>query len=1262
MRFLANGPWLPDELLVARDEGRVLFFCGAGVSRAQAGLPDFLGLARSVLRELRVLPESPAQKLVETAERLDPIAGVGGILAADRIFGLLEREFSTADIERAVGVALKPEVGVNLSAHRTLLALSRDARGKVQLVTTNFDLLFEAAAPRVPVWTPDRLPVLRHSERFEGIVHLHGMFDPAYAKPVGGRLVLSSAEFGRAYLAEGWATDFMRAVIRGYFVVFVGYAADDPPVQYLLEALNRVVDGSPCLYAFQSGREDEAKALWAQKGVRAIAYVPDDGHAVLWQTLNAWVDRARAPERWRERLIHRARKGPEVLQPHERGQIVHLAVTEDGARSISEATQTLPASWLCVFDPVIRYGRPGKIEPLKVDSPEVDPFNFYGLDSDPLPPPTASQLFPRREIPAGVIDALAQCPLDLTTTAGHFRGRQALHASGIPPRLASLAVWLRLICGEPAAIWWAAGQVGLHPGVIQQIEFSLDQKSLVLPPEARSAWPYLVEIWKSQAASDHDAFALKDAIKRDGWTKSHIRQFAKISRCRLKASRPYWSGPLHPQKMPKVQLRQLIHLEVQYAERHVRFEIPDEQLVNIIPLLRQNLELSVDLHREISPSNLPHVVPLEPDPKLAGRSTEREFGLNPDVLDFAELFRRLIHHDKAAALQEIAAWRQHDNPVFGRLRVWEAGIDNFLDDNAAGEILAMADDGLFWGSRDERDLLLSLRNRWQTMPSHRRVIVETRLLTGPPPVKGASAARNRQWQALTVLDRVTWLRGQGCVFGNKVEATLARLRKVVPQWTPAGAAHAAESREARGGFVSVDTSFGDLAGVPISELIARARQGHKRVWGESREHDPFAGLCEKRPVRVLAGLRYELRNGTDVAPEWTQFLYSSARRADKPRIAALIARRLANLPQTSLDAIVMPASYWLESAHKQLYERDRDAFGMVFDKLANTLAENPASAEPEPPASGEVRDWVNVSFGSAAGHLAEAIFGDPMLGQLGPQDVLPDAVRARLDRMLSLPGDHARFSLVQCARRLGWLHMHAAAWSEQHIVGAILENGASRDAALAGFFTYPQVYDRQLYVLLKPLLIDLATREQQSRRTDPMALGGLFVGGWLWRDDDGTRWLSDDEFRRVLIYGGDDLRGHVLWQVERFEKFAEKIEFLRNVWPRQLAVRTPAMVSRLCALAFEDEAHFPELVRAILTLVSHADEGSLNLPLVRDSDKTIAKKFPDEVLDLLALVLPDDVAHWPYGVNQVLEVLTQAKPLLVNDPRVIRLKGIWDRR
>ncbi len=58
MRFVADGPIFPDELLTARDEGQVLFFCGAGVSRARAQLPDFYGLADKVVDALNAAPDS----------------------------------------------------------------------------------------------------------------------------------------------------------------------------------------------------------------------------------------------------------------------------------------------------------------------------------------------------------------------------------------------------------------------------------------------------------------------------------------------------------------------------------------------------------------------------------------------------------------------------------------------------------------------------------------------------------------------------------------------------------------------------------------------------------------------------------------------------------------------------------------------------------------------------------------------------------------------------------------------------------------------------------------------------------------------------------------------------------------------------------------------------------------------------------------------------------------------------------------------------
>jgi hypothetical protein len=311
VRFLEYGPSIPDELLFGRDEGRVIFFCGAGISRARARLPDFFELAERVMNGLGTGFDSPARALVAAAREMKPIAGVTGVISADRVFSLLEREFTVKDINRGVAVALRPAADADLSAHKTLLDLSRGPDRKVRLVTTNFDLLFEAASPRLSAWAPPNLPDPTRRTEFAGIVHLHGRVNSSYQRALGDGFVLSSAEFGRAYLSDGWATQFIRAVTDNYLIVFLGYTADDPPVQYLLEALYRTAANQNRLFAFQSGTESEAEARWRHKGVRAIAYDGNDSHRALWNTLEAWAGRARNPARWCEGVIRVARRGPE---------------------------------------------------------------------------------------------------------------------------------------------------------------------------------------------------------------------------------------------------------------------------------------------------------------------------------------------------------------------------------------------------------------------------------------------------------------------------------------------------------------------------------------------------------------------------------------------------------------------------------------------------------------------------------------------------------------------------------------------------------------------------------------------------------------------------------------------------------------------------------------------------------------------------------------------------------------------------------------
>lgn len=496
MRFIAHGPDLPDELLTARDAGQVLFFCGAGVSQAEAHLPNFAALAGKVLSSLGSALDSPARRLFNASQDFEKLTGLTGVVATDRIFGLLEQEFYPEEVRQAVAAALVPPEGHGLGAHRVLLDLSRDAAGVVRLITTNFDRLFEDCDPELASFNPPHLPDPRRPKDFRGIIHIHGRVDANYERACDDEFVLSSADFGRAYLADGWATRYIQTLLQRFKIVFVGYSADDPPVQYLLEALSRSDEPQNDLYAFQAGSIDQAAAQWKHKGVQPIPYESANGHAALWETLRAWAARARDVDAWHESVIDMAAVGPAALRPHERGIVVHLAATRDGARRLAGKGIPLPAEWLSVFDPRRRYASPGPNDPNADTSERVDPFDALGLDSDRPPPPAdPDDHFTRREAPNDAWDLFASTDADRerlpSEATGRLRGADASTSSKLPPRLWHLGSYLVRVAHQPAAVWWAAHQASLHPDIVGQLEWALRHHADRLSPNLLKSWRML---------------------------------------------------------------------------------------------------------------------------------------------------------------------------------------------------------------------------------------------------------------------------------------------------------------------------------------------------------------------------------------------------------------------------------------------------------------------------------------------------------------------------------------------------------------------------------------------------------------------------------------------------------------------------------------------------------------------------------------------------------------------------------------------------
>ena len=67
MQYIPNGPQIPDELLQAHQDGRVVFFCGSGIS-IPCGLPNFCGLVKQIYEKLNQVPTDLESKLKDTKQ------------------------------------------------------------------------------------------------------------------------------------------------------------------------------------------------------------------------------------------------------------------------------------------------------------------------------------------------------------------------------------------------------------------------------------------------------------------------------------------------------------------------------------------------------------------------------------------------------------------------------------------------------------------------------------------------------------------------------------------------------------------------------------------------------------------------------------------------------------------------------------------------------------------------------------------------------------------------------------------------------------------------------------------------------------------------------------------------------------------------------------------------------------------------------------------------------------------------------------------
>lgn len=1244
MRFNPNGPMIPDELLVARDKGEVVFFCGAGVSQASAGLDNFLQLAKKVIGKLGAAADSPARKLLDAALKSVPIEGVGGFVATDRIFSLLEREFDVSDIHSAVARALRPKAESDLKAHRTVLALASVDAGEYRIVTTNFDLLFEACDTAIPSIGPLSLPDLRRSD-FRGIVHLHGRVDQGYKRSDDHGFVLSSADFGRAYLADGWAAGFIRSLIERYYVVFLGYSADDPPVQYLLEALGSSTKAARRMFAFQSGDSGTAASLWSQKGVHAIPYDPSNRHSALWDTLEAWAIRAHDPDGWHANVVETSLVGPEKLAPYVRGQVAHIFSTEAGLEKVIGSSLEIPASWLRTLDPRSRYRTPS----LRLSEDDVrapDPFDSYCIDEDTTPDPfNPDDAWKDRDVPIEAWDAFKavdslkdieqrSSPLSLLTFDG---------SHNLPKRLQMLAHWMKRVLHQHVALVWALEQREVHPYLKEQIHHAVRHERSRFGDDIARGWSALLRAWEDRRQDpDSVAFAVSIEVNQSGWTEELVRRLlaTRCPKLRLSGS-SYWDEE-EPSK-------HLYSVSLDYPRPHDEPVIPDEFLSYGVAELRRHLELAASYMREFREHSYLYMTTSRAEDGAPPLSDDKHGVVGP-VIHMQNLMDRLSKYDPVAAHAEFLAWPRCDSGIFTRLRIWAMSNNSITSADEAAAIVLGLDDRAFWGERHRRDLAYSIRDRWPDFPPLSRHAIEQRILVTSFPWTDKQEARAVSHDAQQKHALITWLSGYGLAFSFEVDDVLEVLaakagNELVPPASFIG------SNEPQVFSIRSDNDPARLLDISLRDVLLASLQQQEIDFAARTQRDSFAGLVEALPVRALSVLGVAARTGTEASVAWRTFLQKESRSSDSLRMVRLIAGRLLQMSNDRIAKIDFHFGDWLKRLATRLYSDLPELLQRLWQKLLSVLKLGTSSHRSDV----SNRSWADDALNSATGRLTEVLFLDP--GYKAKEGVLPEGWKTRFEELLSLPGGLRPQVVSLAAFQLVNLFHRDMDWILRVLVPLHEDAKDDGDAFWDGFLWRNHVPQDELMPVLKSTMIALA-RHPKRTRSGRDALICMLLYFWFRSQRGPTNFVYDDELREVLIQGGMDLARTAIWHLKHSlgqMTPSELSSFFENVWPKQKALRTSQISNSLVTFALSSGEALPSITPILLPRLIAGESFDLSAFLYnQDVDDTI-KRFPRESFELLLAVIKPETAAGQYGLSRVLDKFANT-PELEGDVRLAKLR------
>ncbi len=1253
MQFVTNGPDIPERLLQAHEDGRVVFFCGAGISYP-AGLPDFAGLVKKLYERLSGPPDAEQRAAIRTRRFDTAIA-----LLENKIVGGREA------VRRELANILTPnfEISGATATHEALLTLSRNREERTRLVTTNFDRLFEKviddAGLSVALFQAPLLPVPK--SRWDGLVYLHGLL-PA-KKPSAqelDRLVFSSGDFGLAYLIDGWAARFVGELFRNYTVCFVGYSLDDPVLRYMTDAL--VLGESPReMFAFGSHskcKEKEQTGHWQAKNVTPILYREHRRHSYLHGTLREWAAAYRDGIGGKEQIVARyagLRPSASTKQDDFVGRLL-WALNDPGG---------LPAKRFAGHDPV----------------PSLDWLEYLGEQRYGRADLGRFGVMPHADEDDKLEFSLIRRPSPYTRAPWMTLMDESVGIDGWDDVMRHLACWLLRHLDDPKLLLWLAERGGqLHPGFIRLIEWRLEELDklegggdtdgldrirsnaprAVPGPAMRTLWRLMLAGRMKSPSSTLDIYQWRPRFERDGLTIALRLELRHLLTPRISLRGPSLLGGDREDRSEPERVGELVDWEIVLSSDHVHSALPHlresprwpEALPGLLDDLNALLRDAMDLMRELGGADD------ESDPSWVHQPSIEAHPQNDGGHDWTALIE--LTRDAWTATVKVAperarlaaeAWRLAGYPVFRRLALFAATHRGVIPPRQALDWLLIDERWWLWSPATQREsmrLLVFLSTR---LTAPLLIELEQAVLPGPRRDMFKADIGAEDWTG--IVEREVWLRlakmkEAGASLGTDARAKFDQLTSRHPDWRL--------QEEDRDEF-PFWTEDGVIVELQRHVAIPRRRRDLvewlKQNPGEGFwQEDGWSQRCRDDFPTTACALCALARDGTWPPRRWHKALRAWSEEDLIERSWRYMAPVLAAAPDDVLQSLARDVGGWLENVAKI-----SDPDETMFLDLCRRILKLNDRGDADKGIGGPLTQAIN----HPVGRVTEALLHWWSRNPLEDEQGLPDELKPIFTGLCDTDVGKFRHGRVLMAVRVIPLFRVDREWTAQHVL-PLFEWHRSEDEARAvweGFLWSPRLYRPLMESIRQPFLATAHRYEALghcSRQYATLLASVSFDRGNTFTMRElaaATAALPEEGLRHTTDLLARTLDGLVDRHAEYWRN--RVLPYLKKIWPQSRDRKTPAISEGLGRVCIAAGNEFPAALEALRPWLQPLPFPGHLIRRLKKSGR--CNEFPEHALAFLALVAGDG-SLWGSGLKECLEQIQSAASELKEDRR---FQTLWDR-